>query len=98
LFFTVRDRYSRRGIYQRIINIKGRIPSLLSFIEDTKYLKALAKALKSLFPININKTLRSSIYESYLRNARAKIKLARGSFYTIKVSQTVAFSIAYKTI
>jgi hypothetical protein len=57
LFPTVRDRHSRRGIYQRAINIKGRIPSLLLFIEDTKYLEAPAKALKSLFPININKTL-----------------------------------------
>ncbi|XTI90967.1 hypothetical protein V2W45_1245838, partial [Cenococcum geophilum] len=70
----------------RAINIKGRIPSLLLFIEDTKYLEAPAKALKSLFPININKTLRSSMYKSYLYNARAKIKLAEGSFYTIKVS------------
>jgi len=39
------------------MNIKGYIPSLLSFIEDTKYLETPAKALKSLFPININKTL-----------------------------------------
>jgi len=55
-------------------------------MEDTKYLEALAKALKSLFPIIINKTLRFSMYKSYSRNARAKIKLAKGSFYTIKVS------------
>ena len=57
LFPTVRDRYSRRGVYQYVINIKGRIFLLLLFIEDIKYLKALAKVLKSLFPININKTL-----------------------------------------
>jgi len=98
LFPIVRDRYSRRGIYQHIINIKGRIPSLLLFIEDTKYLEALVKALKSLFPIIINKTLQFSIYKSYSRNAKAKIKLAKGSFHTIKVSQTVTFSITYKTM
>ena len=28
----------------------------------------------------------------------AKVKLAKGFFYTIEVSQTVAFSIAYKTM
>ena len=55
-------------------------------MEDTKYLKALAKALKSLFPININKTLRFSMHKSYLYNTIAKIKLTKGSFYTIKVS------------
>jgi len=92
----VRDRHSRRGIYQCIINIKGRIPSLLLFIKDIKYLKAPAKALKSLFPININKTFQFSIYKSYLYNVKAKVKLAKGSFYTIKVSQTVALSITYK--
>jgi len=57
LFLTVRDRHSKKGIYQRIINIKRYISSLLLFMEDIKYLEAPAKALKSLFPININKTL-----------------------------------------
>jgi len=38
------------------------------------------------------------MYKSYLRDARAKIKLAEGSFYTIEVSRTVAFSITYKTM
>jgi len=68
------------------MNIKGHIFSLLSFIKNIKYLKALVKALKSLFPININKTLQFNIYKSYLYNAKAKVKLAKGSFHTIKVS------------
>jgi hypothetical protein len=55
-------------------------------MEDTKYLKALVKALKSLFPININKTLQFSMHKSYLYNIIAKVELAKGSFYTIKVS------------
>ena len=38
------------------------------------------------------------MYKGYLYNTIAKVKLAKGSFYTIKVSQTVAFSIVYKTI
>ena len=62
------------------MNIKGRIPSLLLFIEDIKYLEAPAKALKSLFPININKTFQSSMHKSYLYNIKAKVKLAEGSF------------------
>ena len=71
---------------------------LLSFIEDTKYLEAPVKALKSLFPININKTLQFSMHKSYLRDARAKVKLAKGLFYTIEVFRTITFSIAYKTM
>ena len=67
-------------------------------MEDTKYLEALVKALKSLFPININKTLQFSIYKSYLCDTRAKVKLAESSFHTIEVSRTIAFSIAYKMI
>ena len=55
-------------------------------MEDIKYLEALVKALKSLFSININKTLQFSIYKGYLRDAMVKVKLAEGSFYTIKVS------------
>ena len=38
------------------------------------------------------------MYKGYSRNAIAKVELAKGSFYTIKVSQTVAFSITYKTM
>ena len=82
----MRDRHSRKGVYRRVINIKGRIPLLLLFIEDIKYLKALVKALKSLFFININKTLQFSMYKGYLRDAIAKVKLAKSSFYTIEVS------------
>jgi len=67
------------------MNIKGCIPLLLSFIKNIKYLETLVKALKSLFPININKTLRSSMYKSYLCDAKAKVKLAEGSFHIIKV-------------
>jgi len=80
------------------MNIKGRIPSLLLFVKNTKYLKAPVKALKSLFLININKTLQFNMYKSYLYNAKAKVKLAKGLFYIIKVSQTITLSIMYKTI
>ena len=38
------------------------------------------------------------MYKGYLCDTIAKVKLAEGSFYTIEVSQTVAFSIAYKTM
>jgi hypothetical protein len=38
------------------------------------------------------------MYKGYSRDAIAKVELTEGSFYTIKVSQTVIFSIVYKTI
>ena len=38
------------------------------------------------------------MHKGYSHNAIVKVKLAEGSFYTIKVSQTVTFSITYKTI
>jgi molybdenum cofactor biosynthesis enzyme len=38
------------------------------------------------------------MHKSYLYNTMAKVELAKGSFHTIKISQTVAFSIAYKTM
>jgi hypothetical protein len=38
------------------------------------------------------------MHKSYSYNAIAKVKLTKGSFYTIKVSWTVAFSIIYKTM
>ena len=38
------------------------------------------------------------MHKGYLHDAIAKVKLAKGSFHTIEVSQTVAFSITYKTM
>ncbi|XTI86688.1 hypothetical protein V2W45_1180713, partial [Cenococcum geophilum] len=40
----------RSGILKRLRNFLGRIPSLYTFLEDIKYLKACFKVVKRLLP------------------------------------------------
>lgn len=50
----------RPSILARLKSIKYIIPSLHTFLEDTKYLESCAKIMKSILPINFKDFIREA--------------------------------------
>jgi Protein of unknown function (DUF3723) len=67
LFPQISGEIARGRILNRILKIPERIPSLFTFLEDTKYLEPCAKALKLLFPV-IPPRSTSSLRETFSRH------------------------------
>lgn len=56
----------RLAILDRVLAVPGRIPSLFTFLEDTKYLEPCAKAMRTLFPPKTGRTISMKMQNCYL--------------------------------
>ena len=77
LFPNVRDRVVRASILDRILRVRGRVPSLFSFLEDTKYLEPCATIIKELLLKGVNHSVERAFrkrFVRYRRNGRALVE------------------------
>ncbi|TKA80621.1 hypothetical protein B0A49_04907 [Cryomyces minteri] len=65
LFPTVTDRAVRAKLLHNTQQVEGRIPSLHTFFEDTKYLEPCAKVVKALLPPGLKGSVRKAIEQRY---------------------------------
>ncbi|KAK5163303.1 hypothetical protein LTR04_002628 [Oleoguttula sp. CCFEE 6159] len=65
LFPTVTDRAVRAKLLHNMQQVEGRIPSLHTFFEDTKYLEPCAKVVKALLPPRFKGSVREAIEQRY---------------------------------
>ncbi|KAL6722255.1 structural constituent of cuticle [Lecanora helva] len=73
LFTTVTDPHKRETLMARISSIEYLIPSIHTFLEDTKYLEPCAKIMKRLLPPKSKKTIHQAF--EILHNGQRSIKV-----------------------
>ena len=61
LFSEIRDPGERNRIWQTISSLRCRIPSLRTFLEDTKYLEACSIAVRGLLPIKFKGSIEDTL-------------------------------------
>jgi len=98
LFPNIPDQTTRGEIMVRLETIGHMIPSLHTFLEDTKYLEPCAKIVKSLLPTKFKGT----IYEAYEKNHtgifECQIQKTENRFSPLVGTLTECIWIAYRQI
>ena len=97
LFPNVRDRAMRTSILDRILQMPGRIPSLFSFFEDTKYLEPCATIMKTLLPRGVSSVERAfrKRFVRYRRDGRASVEARKGTWIEVAAMPWQAWRVAY---
>ena len=67
LFNEVKDPVERDRIWQTISSLRCRIPSLRTFLEDTKYLEACSTAVRGLLPTKFKGSLEDTLTRYHTR-------------------------------
>ena len=75
IFPTIHDPHQREQIWRRIMSIDHLIPSLYTFLEDTKYLEVCAKVVKKLLPPRIKGTIHQAF--SQLHSGQKQFSLQK---------------------
>ena len=65
-FPMVRDLNLRSQMLHSILSYQRIIPSLRTFLENTKYLKAMTDVIKKVLPVNFKRTIRQTMIRSYV--------------------------------
>ena len=73
LFPNIQDAGQRAMVWQRILAINRLIPSLHTFLEDTKYLEVCAKVVKQLLPVRFASTVREAFAQ--LHNGQTSVQI-----------------------
>ena len=98
LFPNVRDHDVRNSILERILGVPGRIPSLFSFLEDTKYLEPCAKVMKKLLPPNLGHSVERAFrrrFVRYRRDGRASVEVRKNIWTEVAATPRQASRAAY---
>jgi hypothetical protein len=66
IFLNVKHLGSRAGLLDNITRVPGRIPSLFTFFEDTKYLEPCSAILRTLLPDKANRSLTTEFHGRYI--------------------------------
>ena len=94
LFPAVLNVNQRRAVSSRIMSIKTIIPSIHTFLEDTKYLEICAKILKALIP----KPLKGTLHQNFqkLHNGQKTISIQLTEVADDKRTEISAESVHWK--
>ena len=98
LFPNVRDRDVRTSMLERILSVRGRIPSLFSFLEDTKYLEPCAKIMKKLLPPNSGYSVERAFrrrFVRYRRDGRMSVEARKNIWTEVAATPPQASRAAY---
>jgi len=103
IFPTVSSGDTRAMILTRLMAIDGRIPSLYTFFEDTKYLEPCAKIMKCLLP---PKQRLTSLYRSFRhmytaieqRTGQVKVYSAESLCSLLPGSEDVGIDLGYRQL
>lgn len=97
LFPAIQDATQRAEIQTRLLSIQGRILSLYTFLEDTKYLEPCAQILRCYLHKSRTST-REGFRQIYRSAETVAIQVAEHTTLSISVSDDVGFEIAYRQI
>ena len=98
LFPNVRDLVARASVLDRILRVPGRIPSLFSFFEDTKYLEPCATIMKALLPHGVNHSVERAFRKRFVRyrhDGRASIEARKDTWIEVAATPRQASRVAY---
>ena len=100
LFPHVEDPQLRASILGGVLQIEGRILSLSTFIEDTKYLEPCVSIMRSLlpkYPMSLEKAFRD-IFTADESAITITLELEEDSWTTIRTNLPEAFQYAFKQL
>jgi len=86
LFPAVTDIATRQGIWNRLGAITYIIPSLYTFLEDTKYLEPCAKIMKSLLPAKFGGSIRQAFRQQHNGQTHCQIQTAEHTSSTLTLT------------
>ena len=96
LFPNVRQPEVRASILSRCLEVSGRITSLFTFLEDTKYLEPCATIMKSLIGSKNRLSVAGAFRARYIHNDRsASIEVAGGEWQDVAPNSFSAARLAY---
>jgi hypothetical protein len=101
LFPNVRDRVQRASVLDRIMRTRGRIPSLFSFFEDTKYLEPCAIIMKKLLPHGVSHSVERAFrkrFVRYRRDGRASVEARKDTWIEVAATPRQALRVAYLSL
>ncbi len=80
LFPTITNAGTRQRIWYQLNTIPHIIPSLYTFLEDTKYLEPCAKVMKCLLPAKSKGSIRQAFRQHHTGQTQCLIQVAEYSF------------------
>jgi hypothetical protein len=92
----------REIILGRLLLVSGRVPSLFTFLEDTKYLEPCAKAMRILVPltgpeVSIRSTMRHHYVEA-VGTSVGHIEYAEQTYNDTHIFEGFSYSTAYRQV
>ena len=94
IFPAILNANQRRAISARIMSVKTIIPSIFTFLEDTKYLEICAKILKTLIPKPLKGTLHQNLQRLHNGQKTFFIQMTEG--YNEEINEISAESVHWK--
>ena len=94
LFNEVKDPAERDRIWQTISSLRCRIPSLRTFLEDTKYLEACSTAIRGLLPTKFKGSVQDTLTRYHTRQAPV-YDFKNSTCRVGEITAEEAFRIAY---
>lgn len=100
IFPAIVDSAARHRILQELLGIEGRIPSLFTFFEDTKYLETWVKAVRKLIPTKFKGTIKQALRKTYMNSGKREhvkidIQVWESHFKSIHGSQETRLEVGY---
>lgn len=98
LFPNISSQSTRHEIQVRLERLRYMIPSLHTFLEDTKYLEPCAKIVKTLLPAKFKKSIREAFRQKHTGQSHFQIQSSEHTFseHTRSVNQCIW--LAYRQI
>jgi len=79
IFPMIQQRSRRKQLWERLYSVRVSIPSIHTFLEDTKYLEPCSKVLRLLLPTKTETTVRRSFQAMHNGQVRLKIQSGESS-------------------
>jgi len=100
IFPAIVDSAARHRILQELLQIEGRIPSLFTFFEDTKYLETWVKAVRKLIPTKFKGTIKQALRKTYMNSGKREhvkidVQVWESRFKSIHGSQETRLEVGY---
>jgi len=98
LFPAVTNRQQRLGIFRRLSVIPYLIPSLYTFIEDTKHVEPFAKIMKRLLPSRFKESVRQAFERLHTSQTQIMKQRSETMFRLFSHSAKECFQVAYQQL
>lgn len=97
IFPHIQDARTRNAMLSRLVQVSGRIPSLHSFLEDTKYLEPCATIMRALIPSKTNHSIYRSLADcsAAALGGRVQVEVQRGVWQEIQTGVRLTTRLAY---